>query len=209
MKCRYSCLVDFYYVDFCILLSSVRYTAETASGSSPAAIADRGIKITNSPSPILVSSSLLMSTEFANPLADLDRWYERYSTAAPKEQYEMLQALIETPLSPEVLEDMDLGILLLDMREELVNNGLIDEAIALIEKLQQQQPELYKEEYPYHDKFRALYYLYSNQPEKIKGVLSHFKAYPETGIDEMLLILEELRFYNAAEIAVRCFCFAH
>jgi hypothetical protein len=143
-----------------------------------------------------------MSTEFANPLADLDRWYERYSTAAPKEQYEMLSALIETPLSPEILEDMDLGILLLDMREELVNNGLIDEAIALIEKLQQQQPELYKEEYPYHDKFRALYYLYSNQPEKIKGVLSHFKAYPETGIDEMLLILEELRFYNAAEIAV-------
>ncbi|MDY6786203.1 MAG: hypothetical protein SW833_27260 [Cyanobacteriota bacterium] len=142
-----------------------------------------------------------MSTESTNLLADLDQWYESYSTASPKERYEMLQALIETPLSSEAIEEIDLGMLLLEMREELVGNGLVDEAIAFIEKLQRQQPELYKEEYPYHDKFRALYYLYSNQPDRAKEVLAHFKAYPETGIDEMLLVLEELRFYNAAEIA--------
>lgn len=143
-----------------------------------------------------------MSAESANSLADLDRWYDKYSTAAPKEQYEMLQALIETPLPPEAIEEIDLGMLLLEMREELVENGLIDEAIAFVEKLERQQPELYKEEYPYHDKFRVLYYLYGNQLEKVKDAIAYFKADPETGIDDMMSVLDNLRFYNAAEIAV-------
>jgi hypothetical protein len=139
-----------------------------------------------------------MSTE----LAELDEWYDTYSAAAPKQQYEMLQRLIETPLSPEAIEEIDLGMLLLEMREELVNNNLIDDAIAFLDKLQQHQPELYQEEYAYHDKFLIQYYLYSNQPEKVKEALKRFKIYPNIGIDEMLLVLDDLRFYNAPEIVV-------
>ena len=135
-------------------------------------------------------------------LIDPDQWYEAYETASVKQRYDMILELIDRPLSPELIEEMDLGMVLVEMRDELASNNLIDQAIAFIEKLQQQQPELYKQEYPYFNNFLVKYYLYRNEPEQVQASLEQFKADPVTGIDQISEVLDDLKFYCATDVAV-------
>jgi hypothetical protein len=87
------------------------------------------------------------------------------------------------------------------MRDELVNNNLMTEAIALTTQFQQNQPELYAQEYAYFERFLIEYYLYTGELEQVKASLVRFAANPGQEIDEMLQVLDLLKFYNATEIA--------
>lgn len=100
-----------------------------------------------------------MTSLFHNP----EQWYAVYEAASPKQRHQMLLEALEQPLSPEFLQATDFGGLLLEMRDELVNNNLLTETLALIGKFQQYQPELYAQEYAYFDKFLVEYYLYTNE----------------------------------------------
>jgi hypothetical protein len=134
-------------------------------------------------------------------LPDPEQWYSDYEAASPRQRHQMLQSVIEQPLSPEFLETNDLVGILLDMQEELVHHHLWTEALALIAKFQEYQPELYAEEYPFLDQFFVQYYLYTSELEKVQAALVRFKENPAPGIDQMLQILDWLKFYNATEIA--------
>jgi hypothetical protein len=138
-----------------------------------------------------------MTSLFHNP----EQWYAVYEAASPKQRHQMLLEALEQPLSPEFLQAKDFGGLLLEIRDELVNNNLLTETLALIGKFQQYQPELYAQEYAYFDKFLVEYYLYTNELEKVRASLVRFKENPGKGIDEMLRVLDFLKFYNATEIA--------
>jgi hypothetical protein len=72
------------------------------------------------------------------------------------------------------------------MRDELVNNNLMTEAIALTTQFQQNQPELYAQEYAYFERFLIEYYLYTGELEQVKASLVRFAANPGQEIDEML-----------------------
>jgi hypothetical protein len=134
-------------------------------------------------------------------LPDPEQWYSDYEAASPLQRHQMLHSLIEQPLSPEFLQINDLGDILLEMQDELVNHNLLPETLALISKCQEYQPELYAQEYPYFDQFLVQYYLYTSELEKVQASLVRFKENPGAGIDQMFQILDWLQFYNATEIA--------
>ncbi|NJO40372.1 MAG: hypothetical protein HC769_02085 [Cyanobacteria bacterium CRU_2_1] len=135
-------------------------------------------------------------------LTNSEHWYTAYEAASAKQQYDMLLEAIAQPLSPELIEELDLGMILLVMRDELVNNNLLDQAIHFIQTLQEKQPDLYQQEFPFFDNLLVEYYLFHNQPEQARSALMRFMINPADDIDQTLAVLDYLKFYDATDLAV-------
>jgi len=136
-------------------------------------------------------------------LDDFDRWYEIYEAASIKQQYELLMAAIAQPIPLEFAEDVDLGILLVDMQGHLASNNQIDAYLAFVDALVQHQPELYqKKEYPYFDDVLVDYYLYRNEPEQVRAALARFRANPVPGIDPLLELLKGLEYAGESDLVL-------
>ena len=135
-------------------------------------------------------------------VTDSEQWYTAYEEASAKQQYDMLLEAIAQPLTPELIEELDLGMLLVMMRDELVNHNLLDQAITLIHTLQQQQPELHQQEFLFLDNLLVQYYLYKNDLEQVRSALKQFIAKPAEDIDQTLAILDYLKLYNAVDLTV-------
>ncbi|WAL60043.1 hypothetical protein [Thermocoleostomius sinensis] len=133
---------------------------------------------------------------------DPEQWQATYEAASLTRQYEMLLEVMAQPLSLDLIEELDLEMLVLTMRDELVNRHLFDQAIALIQTVQQQQPSLHQQEFAVLDSFLVEYYLYCNHPQQVRAALQQFLQYPAADIDQTLAILDYLKFYNATSLAV-------
>ncbi len=139
-----------------------------------------------------------MALSFTDP----DKWYEDYKSASPKRRHEILMETIEQPLSRKSIEELDLGMCLVELRDELASNNLIGETIDFFDKLRAKQPDLYREDFHYYDNFLIEYYLFKDEPEKVADFLSRFMEDPVQGIDQMKVLLDELRFYDYTDLAV-------
>lgn len=137
-----------------------------------------------------------MSSIIANP----DQWCESYDNAAVAKKYQMMLAVLSQPLSPELIEECDLVMLLVELKEELDDSNLITDTLTLIEKVQQQQPQIYNQEFQYLDSFRISYYLFCNQPELVRTSLSRFKLDPVGGIEQITSVINLLSYYGAKDI---------
>lgn len=136
------------------------------------------------------------------PTFSPDEWYNNYDEASVKQRYQMLLDILAQPLSQDFLEETEIDQLLISMSDELSSNNLIDEYLALIQLVQQQQPKLYKKEFVYYDKFLIAYYIYTKQNNLLEEALIRFKKYPAKDIDYFLSVLDLLSFYDQSEIAV-------
>ena len=140
-----------------------------------------------------------MTLSFTNP----DQWHEKYETASQKLRYEIIMKTMEQPLSEKFIEELDIGEYLLELKDILISNNLIEQAITFINSFQAKQPELYKEEFQYFDNLLIDYYLYRNEPEKVTEALSRFMENPVQGIDQMKVILDILLFYGNTDLTVK------
>ncbi|WP_148288963.1 hypothetical protein [Kamptonema formosum] len=135
-------------------------------------------------------------------LTDPEQWCDAYDLTAVKQRYEMLMEVFDQPLSPQLIQDVDLGTILVEMRDELDSNNLIELFLAFVTKFQQQQPQLYQEEYPYFDNLLVEYYLFRNDLAQVRTSLTRSIADSVSGIDFVLDVLAQLKFYGTTEIAV-------
>jgi hypothetical protein len=135
-------------------------------------------------------------------LTDPELWCETYELASPHDKYSLLMEALKKPLSQEIIEQCDLGMLLVELKDEFVSNNLITECLSIIEQIQQLQPELYAQEFVYLDDLRIEYYLFRNQPELINDCLAQFKANPVRNIDQMMSLIDYLRYYGITEALV-------
>lgn len=133
---------------------------------------------------------------------DSEQWYADYEAASAKQQYDMLLEIMAHLLSPELIEDLDLGLLLVMMRDELVNHNQLEQAVRLIRTLQSQQPALHQQEFPFLDNLLVEYYLYRDEPEQVRSALQLFMQHPAEDVDQTLAILDYLKFYNATALAI-------
>ena len=148
---------------------------------------------------------LLMKRKFFSMsmiLTDPEQWCDAYDQVSVKQRYEMLMEVFNQPLSPQLIQDVDLGTILVEMRDELDSNNLIELFLAFVTKFQQQQPQLYQEEYPYFDNLLVEYYLFRNDLAQVRTSLTRSIADSVSGIDFVLDVLEQLKFYGTTEIAV-------
>jgi hypothetical protein len=135
-------------------------------------------------------------------VTDSEQWCENYDSASDAEKYKMMMEALSESLSPELIEECDLGMSLIDLRDELDENNLIADALALIEKTQQHQPAIYAQEFPTLDTLRVNYYLYSKQIELARSSIAQFKVDPITGFDQMMWVIDILRLYGEKEILI-------
>jgi hypothetical protein len=133
---------------------------------------------------------------------DPEQWQATYEAASVPQQYDMLLEIVAQPLSPELIEDLDLEMLLVMMRDELVSRCLFDQALNLISTLRRQQPILHQREFAIFDSFLVEYSLYHNHPEQLRAALQQFFLNPAEDIDQTLAILDYLKFYNQTDLAV-------
>lgn len=133
---------------------------------------------------------------------DPEQWYAKYEAASAQQQHQMLLEIIAQPLSPELTEELELGMLLVMMRDELVNHNLLDQAADLVRALQTQQPTLHQQEFAFLDNLLVEYSLYRHQPEQVRSALQLFMAHPAEDVDQVLAILDYLKFYDAADLAI-------
>lgn len=108
-------------------------------------------------------------------LTNFDQWYDAYAAAAPSQQYALLQTAIAHPIPVEYAEESDFGMILVEMWDMLVSHNLVNESFALIDTLQQQQPELYQREFQYFANFLIRYHLFQ-QTDSGKDTLALFKS---------------------------------
>lgn len=135
-------------------------------------------------------------------VTDPEQWYTAYEAASVKQQYAMLLETLAQPLTPDFIEDVDLGMLLAMMRDELVGNKQFDKAVALIRTMHQQQPDLHQEEYPFLDNLLIEYFLYRNEPEQVREGLNQFLLNPVGDIDQTFITLDYLKLYDARDLAI-------
>jgi hypothetical protein len=133
---------------------------------------------------------------------DPEQWQATYEAVPLTQQYQMLLQIMAQPLSLDLIEELDLEILVLTMRDELVNRHLFDQAIDLIYTVRRQQPTLHQQGFAFLDSFLVEYYLYCNRPEQVRVALQQFLQHPAEDIDQTLAILDYLKFYNATTLAV-------
>ena len=133
-------------------------------------------------------------------LMDPEQWYDNYEAASAKQQYEMMMEALDQPLSTEAIEEIDLGMLVVDLRDELASNNRLDDFLAFVDKIKQKQPELYEQEYPYLDNLLVRYYLFRQEPELLQEALARYKANPVESIEELWLILDDLTYYGETEV---------
>ncbi|MUG99494.1 hypothetical protein F7734_47315 [Scytonema sp. UIC 10036] len=139
-------------------------------------------------------------------LTNTQQWCLDYEAASAKDKHLLMVEALNNPIPSKAIEECDLGMLLVELVDEMVSNNLISDALALMEKVQRQQPELYAREFQYLDSLRVKYYLFSNQPELLSDCLAQFKNDPISSIDQMMSsVVEYLRFYGATrEIVDLC-----
>ncbi|HEY9662677.1 MAG TPA: hypothetical protein V6C65_29835 [Allocoleopsis sp.] len=135
-------------------------------------------------------------------ITDPEQWYADYEEASVKQQYDLFLEAISQPLTPEIIEDLDLGMLLVMIRDELVNHNQIDQALDLIQTIQEKQPDLYQQEFPFLENLRLEYALYRNNIDEARQALQPFLANPTEDIDQTLAILDYLVFSDAVDLAI-------
>jgi hypothetical protein len=135
-------------------------------------------------------------------VTDPEQWYTAYEAASVKQQYEMLLETLAQPLTPDFIEDIDLGMLLAIMRDALVDKNQLEKAVALIHALHQQQPELHQAEYPFLDNLLIEYFLYQSEPEQVREGLNQFLLNPVEDIDQTFITLDYLKLYDARDLAI-------
>jgi hypothetical protein len=135
-------------------------------------------------------------------LTDFDQWYDAYEAAWPSQQYTLLQTAIAQPIPVKYAEENDFGMILVEMWDILVSHNLVNEAFALISTLQQQQPELYQQEFQYFADFLIRYHLFHHQPDSARDTLAPFKTNPIQGIDQLFRVLDDLRLSDTRELAI-------
>lgn len=97
-------------------------------------------------------------------LTNTQQWCKNYEAASAKDKHLLMVEALENAIPPRAIEECDLGMLLVELVDEIDSNNLISDALALIEKVQHQQPDLYAREFQYLDSLRVKYYLFpSNQ----------------------------------------------
>ena len=133
-------------------------------------------------------------------LTDFDQWYDDYEAAAQSQKYAMVKSVIAAePIPVDYAEEVEIGAILIDVSEELINHNQVNDCLALISALQQQQPDLYRKEFQYLDDFRIKYHLFHNQIDAVRDDLACFQSNPVQGIDQLLAVLDDLQFYQATE----------
>ena len=132
-------------------------------------------------------------------LTDFDQWDDAFETAAPSQQYDMLKAAISEPIPIDYAEKVEFGFFLINVWEDLINHNQVDECLALIKTLRQQQPDLYQREFQYLDDLLVKYHLFHHQIDAVRDDLSQFQASPVQGIDQLSAVLDDLQFYGATE----------
>jgi hypothetical protein len=130
-------------------------------------------------------------------LTDFDAWYDEYTAVSPRQQHDRLKEILSQPIDIAYAQEIDLGMLIIELQDSLLNHNQLSEALALIDQLQQHQPTFYQQEFQYFDGFLVQYYLYCNDLPKVTEILARFKANPDQGIDHLIQILEDLQLYGA------------
>jgi hypothetical protein len=130
-------------------------------------------------------------------LTDFDAWYDEYTAVSPRQQRDLLKEILSQPIDIAYAQEVDLGMLIIELQDSLLNHNQLSDALALIDRLQQHQPTFYQQEFQYFDGFLVQYYLYGNDLPKLTEILTRFKANPEQGIGHLLEILEDLQVYGA------------
>ncbi|MDO9536383.1 MAG: hypothetical protein Q7J85_13905, partial [Bacillota bacterium] len=118
-----------------------------------------------------------------------EKWYEQYYNTSFKLRYQMLMETLEHPLPFEVLDKTEV-----DFKEELEEQQRLQELYSnyvqillekremnelrlLLEKFRASQPELYREDYHYYDKYLIQIALFHGEKEKVSDYLNNFIEY--------------------------------
>lgn len=132
-------------------------------------------------------------------LTDLQQWYREFDASSPRQQYEMFKAAIATPIPLEYTTESDFGGILVDVWGDLRDHNQVEDCLALVAVLEQQQPELYRQEFQYLDDWLILYHLFQGQDGALRQRLGRFQAEPIQSIDTIITILDDLICFQAIE----------
>jgi hypothetical protein len=132
-------------------------------------------------------------------LSNIEQWLEDFDTASEVEKNTLITSALSETLSPKLIEECELGSLVVDFVDVLDDHNLIDDALTLIEKAKSHNP-IYKQEFQYLEVLRIQYYLFKNQLDIIPSLLTQFVQNPLHEIEQLILVTDILKYYGERQI---------
>ena len=134
---------------------------------------------------------------------DADKWHNQSRKKSGNERYRFVSDTLKASLPESFIEESDLAMVILEVKDVLQDQMQFDKLIKLIEILQMFQPALYKRTHFYFDEFLIDFYLFHRDKEKLNEPLSRFEDNPVEGIDSMLSVHAKLLFYEHTDLAIK------
>lgn len=67
---------------------------------------------------------------------DVDKWDNRFAEKSNEEQYDFIIETLKQPLSKSFIDELDLGMILVELKDNLEDEKQFDKVLELIEVLQ-------------------------------------------------------------------------
>jgi hypothetical protein len=125
-----------------------------------------------------------------------EMWYEKYETLSMEGKYELIKETLSNCEAEDFLEKVEIGYLLIEVKEYLLNRARTEELILLVEVIKHRYPNVFKEEFPYLVGEIISYYLLINNDEKVAEYIKPFIENPIKGIDEFIDNFKKLIYYG-------------
>jgi hypothetical protein len=119
----------------------------------------------------------------------IDQWIDKYEALTDEGRFEFVKETFQDKLNKELIEEVDLGEVLISLKSYLMNRDRINEFIALVDKVNEKNSDFYEEIAPYLFSEIISYYLLKNDIDKVQRYLQPFLKNPDHGIDELLLTM--------------------
>jgi hypothetical protein len=90
----------------------------------------------------------------------------------------------------------------LEVEGDLFTNHLIEETMDFIDKFKTNFPNLYKKtEFQYLEDDLIIYYLFKDEPEKVRESLEYYIERPVESIEQFLVVADKIAYYGYMDIA--------
>ena len=129
----------------------------------------------------------------------IDNWWEKYHKL---KDYSKMESMLDSFLmeNPDRAEDLEPGEALFLLEPQSVKEGKEDSFIEFLVKYREQFPDLYFDNFPYHDYSLICGKVIKNDKNDIPELLKNFRKHPIKETDCLLFALEFLSVNNCQDI---------
>ena len=141
----------------------------------------------------------LVTAVTADLIANVEDWYDTYSTLSPTDRCDFIDQTLDYPLTEDFLEETEMSLLIAGLEDTVGPAAMV----RLVDKLRRVLPEFHLKEVPYLEDTMLVWGLFHDDPEQIDTAAAYFRKNPVQFVDHFLMTFRWLCLYQKRDIALQ------